>query len=723
MKKTIGVLAHVDAGKTTFSEQVLYHTNSIRSRGRVDHKDAFLDSHSIERKRGITVFSDQAVFEFNDSTYYLIDTPGHVDFSTEMERSIGIMDYAIIIISAVEGVQGHTKTVWRLLEKYKISTFFFINKLDRVGADKDKVIEEIKKNLTKDICYIDKSSIKFKADKEFNYESKDNSNTQNVQNNYLDLNDEIIEFISEYDEVLLEKYLEGEYDEKLWKNVFRNLIKENKVFPCFAGSALQDEGILEFIYGLDELTFTNYEDLNVEDCNDNSSLMPMFRDNILNTTNKFAGYVYKVRHEATGNRITFIKCLKGELKVRDEIIYGGEIKANNSSSEMGKSDNSKLQLSFEYENEIKEKVSSIRIYNGNKFKVVDNVKAGEVFGVTGLTNVLAGEGIGELRLKTNYEMVPTLMSKVIFDASYNIKEVLGYFKLLEAEDPALNVIWSEAIKEMHVHIMGKIQLEVLKEIVEERFNLSVEFGPCEILYKESILETAIGSGHFEPLRHYAEVHLKIEPLPRNSGIIFENKCHSDHLTIGNQNLIKTHIFEREHHGILTGSPLTDIKITLLTGRAHLKHTSGGDFREATFRALRQGLEKVKNILLEPYYKFTIEVEQDFIGRVLSDIQKMDGTFDPPEIAKDKMIVNGRGPVATFMDYPMEVIAFTKGKGHINLIYDGYDNCHNSEEVIQKRAYNKNADIEYTSSSIFCSHGQGYIVEWDEADKSMHCELE
>ena len=319
-------------------------------------------------------------------------------------------------------------------------------------------------------------------------------------------------------------------------------------------------------------------------------------------------------------------------------------------------------------------------------------------------------------------MVPTLMSKVIFDKTCNVREVLGYFKILEAEDPALNIIWNEALQEIHVHIMGKIQLEVLKEVVEERFNLKIEFGPCQILYKETIAEKTIGCGHFEPLRHYAEVHLKIEPLPRNSGIVFENKCHADNLTVGHQNLVRTHIFEREHHGLLTGSCLTDIKVTLLTGRAHNKHTCGGDFREATFRALRQGLEKVENLLLEPYYKFTIEVSSDYIGRVLSDIQRLNGTFEPAQIEEDKVIINGRGPVATFMDYSMEVVAFTKGKGSISLIYDGYDICHNSEEVIENKEYNKNADIEYTSTSVFCSHGQGYLVPWDKADAAMHCDV-
>lgn len=682
MKKTIGILAHVDAGKTTFSEQVLYHTKSIKNRGRVDHKDSFLDSHNIERERGITVFSDQGIFEFGSSTYYLIDTPGHIDFSTEMERAIQIMDYAIIIISSVEGVQGHTKTVWNLLRKYNIPSMFFINKLDRVGADKEKVIREIKKDLTKDVCYVDDNLLKS------DYSEK------NINNEESKLSEELVEFISDYDDLLLEKYLEGNYDHMLWLEKFKNLIKESRVFPCFGGSALQDDGIMEFLNSLDKLTYTNYDE-----------------------NEKFSGRVYKIRHDENGNRITFIKALTGALKVRDEIAYGREVDTVDKLALDDRINTSRIN-----QGRIREKVSSIRIYNGNKFKMIDNVKAGDLFAVSGISSAICGDGVGTLNKRTHYEMILTLMSKVIFDKACNIREVLGCFKILEAEDPSLNIVWDEVVKEIHVHIMGKIQLEVLKEVVEERFDLKVEFGPCQILYKETIAEKTIGCGHFEPLRHYAEVHLKLEPLPRNSGIVFENRCHADNLTVGNQNLVRTHIFEREHHGLLTGSSLTDIKVILLTGRAHNKHTCGGDFREATFRALRQGLEKIENILLEPYYKFTIEVSSDYIGRVLSDIQRLNGTFEPIQTSEDKVVINGRGPVALFMDYSMEVVAFTSGKGSISLIYDGYDICHNSEEVIENKGYNKNGDIEYTSTSVFCSHGQGYLVTWDKADIVMHCEI-
>ncbi|MDV4151069.1 translation factor GTPase family protein [Clostridium sp. AL.422] len=646
MKKTIGILAHVDAGKTTFSEQLLYHTNSIRNRGRVDHKNSFLDSHNIEKERGITIFSDQAVFETDDSTYYLIDTPGHIDFSSEMERALSILDYAILMVSGVEGIQGHTYTIWSLLKKYNVPTFFFINKMDRTGANLEKIVEEIKEDLTSDICYINKLN---------------------------DLDEELIEFISERDDTLLDRYFNGEYNEKEWIYNLKKLIRERKVFPCLYGSALQDEGIHNFINIFNELTFSNYNE----------------KDNL-------SGRVYKIKYDNNGTRITFIKILNGEIKVRDEVSYGKS-------------------------KEIREKISSIRIYNGNKFITVDKASAGDIIGVTGLSMLKAGDGIGHLDDCVNFNMIPTLMSKVIFDKEYNVKEILGYFRILESEDPALSVLWNEALQEIQISIMGKIQLEVLKEVVYERFNIKVGFGPCKIMYKETIGSSSYGYGHFEPLKHYAEVHLKLEPNYRGEGITFENKCHADDLTTGNQNLIKTHIFERNHHGLLTGSPITDIKFTLLTGRAHNKHTEGGDFREATFRAIRQGLEKSENILLEPYYKFKIDVDLEYMGRVISDIQRLNGTFNAPETKLNKVTITGRGPVSTFMDYSSEILTFTKGKGSINLIFDGYDLCHNKDEVIKELGYDKNADIEYSSSSIFCSKGQGFIVSWDKVEEYIHCE--
>ncbi|MTI69664.1 MAG: TetM/TetW/TetO/TetS family tetracycline resistance ribosomal protection protein [Firmicutes bacterium] len=647
MYKTIGILAHVDAGKTTFSEQFLYHTKSIAKRGRVDHKDSFLDSHEIEKERGITVFSDQAIMNYKDSKYYLIDTPGHVDFSQEMERSIQVMDYAIILVSAVEGIEGHTETVWNLLKKHRVPTFFFINKTDRVGADVEGVFKEIKENFTKDVC--------------------------DITNSYKqgEIKDKLREFIAERDELLLEKYLMDSFEKELWLRKMKSMIKENRIFPCSNGSALKDINILDFLNKLDELTTTTYS-----------------------TDKPFSGQVYKIRYQ-NETRLTYIKALSGKLKVRDELsyVYKG--------------------------NSIKEKITQIRSYSGDKYNIVNEVVAGQLFAVTGLSNLNSGDFLGTLKEKANYKIIPTLKSKVIFDKDINEKEVFKTFKILEEEDPSLNVTWEEELKEIHIKVMGTIQLEVLKQLVKKRFGLTVEFGLPEIIYKETINTTVEGCGHFEPLGHYAEVHLKIEPGKKGSGIEFENACHADHLTIGHQNLIKHHIFERDHKGLLTGSALTDIKVTLLTGRAHNKHTSGGDFRQATYRALRQGLEKAKNILLEPYYNFKIKIDLDYMGRVLSDIQNAYGKFDSPKTIGDKTIITGKVPVATFMDYSTKLASFTQGKGIINLTFAGYYPCHNQREVIKRKGYNKNADPKYTSSSIFCSKGQGYTVTWDKVEEKMH----
>jgi ribosomal protection tetracycline resistance protein len=649
MKKTIGILAHVDAGKTTFSEQLLYHTQSIKQRGRVDHKDAFLDSHDIERQRGITVFADQGLFSIRDSQYFLIDTPGHIDFSPEMERAIQVMDFAIIIISAVEGIEGHTETVWELLRKYEVPTFFFINKTDRIGADVDRVINEIRLNLTEDVCELTES-----------YDGGE-------------MREDLIEFIAERNESLLEYYMENGYQMDLWLNTMQEMINGCLLFPCTCGSALQDIGIDGFLEKLDQLTKTQYE-----------------------SNQPFSGTVYKIRHDQNGTRITFIKALSGSLKVRDELMYGNAEKS------------------------IMEKVTQIRLYSGSKFNTVDRVEAGELFAVTGLSLTEVGDGIGLIRNQNGYEMVPTLKSKVHFEPTVNIREALQYFKQLDSEDPSLNVTWQEKFQEIHIHVMGKIQLEVLEQVVWDRFQLRVTFTEPVILYKETVSSEVIGYGHFEPLGHYAEVHLKIEPGIRNSGIVFENKCHADDLTVGNQNLIKHHLFEKEHHGIMTGSPITDVKVTLLTGRAHNKHTSGGDFREATLRALRQGLEKATNILLEPYYQYKIKVDLEQMGRVISDIQTAHGIFDTPITEGNKAILTGIVPVATFLNYSSQLASFTQGKGSIQLVFAGYNHCHNEQEVINKIGYNKNADPEYSSSSIFCSKGQGYTVVWNEVEEKMHC---
>ncbi|EPD50231.1 small GTP-binding protein domain protein [Paenisporosarcina sp. HGH0030] len=649
MNKTIGVFAHVDAGKTTFSEQILYHTKSIKHRGRVDHKDAFLDSHEIERQRGITVFADQATFTYKDSTYYLIDNPGHVDFSPEMERSVQVMDYAIVILSAVEGIEGHTATIWQLLRKHHVPTFFFINKTDRTGADVKNVVKEIQEDFSADVIDI----------------------TQSFHEG--EMTESLIESIAERNENLLEHYMEDGYEKDLWINTMKDLIKDNKVFPCASGSALQDIGIVEFLDKFHQLTETQYT-----------------------SDEAFSGRVYKVRHDEKGTRITFIKSLSGTLSVRDEITYSP------------------------IEQALTEKITQIRVYNGNKFKTVEHVKAGELFAVSGLTNAVTGDGLGTLYGKADYEMVPTLKSKVVIVPSVHIKDALKCFQLLDVEDPSLNVMWEERLQEIHIHVMGAIQLEILKQLVAERFHFEVEFEEPQILYKETINSTTIGYGHFEPLKHYAEVHLKMEPARRNSGITFDNVCHANHLSVGNQNLVKHHLLEKAHNGLLTGSPLTDIKVTLLTGRADNMHTSGGDFREATYRALRQGVEKASNLLLEPFYDFRIKVDVDQMGKVLSDIQMAHGSFDSPKTEGHKVILTGKVPVATFMNYAAELASFTQGKGVLNLMFGGYEQCHNEDEVIQRIAYNKDADPEYSSSSIFCAKGKGYTVPWERAEELMHC---
>lgn len=648
MKKTIGIFAHVDAGKTTFAEQLLYHTNCIRKRGRVDHKDAYLDGHDIERARGITIFADQAVISYKGSTYYLIDTPGHVDFSPEMERSVQVMDVAVLIISAVEGIQGHTQTVWELLRKHDVPTFFFINKTDRVGADVDGVIEQIGMHLTDQFLDM----------------------TGKIENSALD--QDLIERIAELDEVLLEQYVKGVEDQMFWLRALRAKIAEGQLFPCASGSALQDIGIKHFFDQLHQLMEVHYDE-----------------------GGSFGGRIYKIRHDDSGARLTFIKALSGTLQVRDELCYTHD----------------GVQVC--------EKVNRLFIVNGNKFEDVDQVAAGDLFAVSGLSSAIVGQGIGNVSDQLVYEMVPTLKSKVLYEDAYHEKEVLEIFEILTAEEPSLNVSWDEHLQEIHVHIMGLVQLEVLEQLVQERFQLKVSFASPEILYKETIQSTVKGYGHFEPLRHYAEVHLLLEPGERNSGLTFENACHSHDLSIGHQNAIRTHLFEREHHGLLTGMPLTDIKITLLTGAAHKEHTSGGDFREATFRALRQGLEKAENVLLEPWYQFKIKVELDHLGRVMADIQKASGQFDAPQTTNTHAEIMGRVPVATFMNYRTELASFTHGRGFIQLTFGGYDLCHNAQEVIERKGYQKDADPLYTSSSIFCSKGHGYAVPWDEAEAKMH----
>lgn len=647
MNKTIGILAHVDAGKTTFSEQLLYYTKSIKQRGRVDHQNAFLDNHDIEKQRGITVFADQAMFQFKDNHYYLIDTPGHVDFSPEMERAIAVLDIAIVVVSAVEGVEAHTETVWQLLKKHSIPTFLFINKIDRTGANVEAVMKQIQQELSSDAVLLEANEDGLKWD------------------------ESVIEMIAERDEQLLDYYMEHGFEPMQWQEAMRRTIMEARIYPCFAGSALHDIGVEPFLAAFDSLTVTSYAD-----------------------DKPLSGRIYKLRYDQAGTLVAFIKLLGGTLSVRDELSYGAGLQ---------------------------EKITQIRRYNGSSYEMISTAYAGELIAVTGLSQPQTGDGIGAMSERISYDMQPTLRSRVQLEQTINPKEALRYFRMLETEEPSLNVAWDEKHGDIQLHVMGKIQLEVLEQVVLERFGLQIKFEPPQILYKETIAATVIGYGHFEPLRHYAEVHLMMEPAERGAGVSYSSNCHVDMLSDALQRLVGQHVLEREHHGLLTGSALTDVHVTLLRGRDHNKHTHGGDFREATFRALRQGLEKAENVLLEPYYQFKIVVHTEQLGRVISDIQRAHGTLDPLETEGEKAIITGKAPVATMLDYASELASFTQGKGKLHLSFGGYAPCHNASEVIERTGYNKDADPEYTSSSIFCAKGAGYSVKWDEAEQLMHIE--
>lgn len=649
MFKTIGLFAHVDSGKTSLAEQILYETNAIRTKGRVDHQNTFLDHHSIEKQRGITVFTEQASFKYNGSIYYLLDTPGHIDFSSEMERAIKVLDYAIVIINGFEGVQSHTETIVDCLKQYHIPMVFFINKVDREGVDIERVLTQLRLNLGVNPIYLP---------------------------NELDLSElpiEIIEQLAELNEDLLDYFLENKRDSQFWLTTFKQQIRMQNICPVFSGSALKNIGITSFLKQFDELTETTYD-----------------------RTAPFKGSVYKIRYDEKGDRITYLKVLSGNLAVKDSI--------KTSATEEG------------------EKVNQIRYYQGKKFETTPIAQAGELIGVTGLTHTMAGQIIGHEIKREEGLLQPVMRVSVLYPQSLNAKDVLAIFKKLEDEDPMLLVLWNEVTQSIDVSVMGSIQLEVLKEIIQERFDLSIEFSPRKVIYQETITNQVIGSGHYEPLKHYAEVHLQLEPGQRGSGVTFESVCSTEELELSHQKLIETHIFEKTHLGILTGSSLTDVHIKLITGRAHQKHTSGGDFREATYRAIRQGLEQAKNLLLEPYYTVKFEVEMDLMGRILTDLKKMSGKFDNPIVQENKCLITGTVPVATFMDYPSEFLSYTKGAGRISLNVAGYDICHNPEEVISEIAYDKAADRLNPSGSVFCAKGSGFIVPWDEVDEYMHCKV-
>lgn len=652
MKKTIGILAHVDAGKTTLSEQLLYFTGAIRNLGRVDHKTSFLDTNDIEQNRGITIFAGQAIFEYKEDTYYLIDTPGHVDFSAETERAIAALDYAILLISGSSGVQAHTTTLFQLLHTYHVPTFIFVNKIDVEGFSLTGIMEDIKSKLSTDILYLESSAITTTA---------------------------AAEFAAERDEEFLEAYLEEKYTESMIVDALVKLIRAQSCFPLVCGSALKCEGIDNLMEVFSKLSPTYYEELQDKE--------------------PFMSKVYKILHDDNGNRITFMKALKGKLQVKDEFLFekNGDI--------------------------YKEKVNEIRIYHGKKQEGRNVVTSGDVFAVTGLNTPVSGsileKGKVNIDYINNYCLVPALQSKVTICDTTEISSLMSKLRILEAEDPMLSVTFREGTNEILINVMGKIQLEVLVDEIAGRFGIAVAFEKPKVQYKETIKTPVVGFGHFEPLRHYAEVQLRIEPNARGKGISFQSECPVDDLALNYQHLIQTHVFEKQHKGVLTGSSITDIKIILQNGRAHIKHTEGGDFREATYRAIRQGLEKAESVILEPFYRFDIYVEENYLGRVISDIKKMRGTFDTTTSVNHLVVIHGRGPVATFMEYNTEFISFTKGTGSISLLYDGYDICQNEAEVIATIGYDKERDTENTSWSVFCAKGTSFTVPWNEAENYMH----
>ena len=652
MFTTLGLLAHVDAGKTTLSEQFLYQSGGLRSPGRVDQTNAFWDYGTIERERGISVFSDQAVFETGGRKFQLVDTPGHVDFSGEMERCLQILDCAVLVISCVEGVQSHTETIWRLLREKNIPTFIFLNKTDRVGADPEKLLKDISKTW------------KIPAP---NFTGRFHDGKMDPQ---------LAEELAELDDELLERYLADGYDKDLWLTAARRMAAECRLCPVFQGSALNGEGIEEFLCLLAALS---------PEWKGNPEVPP-------------EALVYKVRHEKSGGRIVFLKVINGVLRPKMTVSY----KASGEN--------------------YTEKINELRCYNAGRYTSMETAVPGSLCGVTGLSRLMPGDRIGGSAEKTHFTVTPLLSSRVLFDKAISAKTMLECFRILEDEEPLLGVEWNEELKEIEVHVMGAIQLEVLTQELEERFGYHVTFGPCRILYKETIAAPADGCGHFEPLRHYAEVHLRLDPAERGSGIAFRSACSADELSESWQNLIKTHVFEKEHRGVLTGSPLTDVSITLTAGRAHLKHTEGGDFREATYRAIRQGLMRAESVLLEPYYAFTIQADLSLAGRILSDLQRMNSVCEPPVTDEKQIIVNGRAPVACLMDYPQEFAALTKGRGKLSLNFGGYEPCHNAEAVIEEKRYEPECDLANTPDSVFCSHGAGYPVKWYEAEAHMHIKM-
>ena len=635
----LGILAHVDAGKTTLSESMLYISGSIRKMGRVDYKDAFLDTYDLERSRGITIFSKQAVFSWKDMRITLLDTPGHVDFSAEMERTLQVLDYAVLVISGADGVQGHTETLWRLLGQYKIPVFLFVNKMDQAGTDRERVLAELKKRFG-DHC------IDF--EKVFGSEGSE----------------EAAEQLAMCDEALLEQYLENG---ELPRGQVADLISQRRVFPCYFGSALHTEGVEELLDALAELT--------------RERQYPA----------EFGAKVYKIGRDEQGNRLTYLKVTGGSIKVR-EIITDTE-----------------------------EKINQIRRYSGAKYEMLSEVYAGEVCAVTGLSDTYPGQGLGAESESDMPILEPVLNYRIELPPDCDVHKMLLNLKELEEEEPELHIVWEERLGEIHAQLMGEVQIEILKSIIWDRFNVRVEFGTGKVVYKETIEEPVEGVGHFEPLRHYAEVHLLLEPGERGSGLQFFTDCSEDILARNWQRLILTHLEEKEHKGVLTGSAVTDMKITLVSGRAHQKHTEGGDFRQATYRAVRQGLRKAKSVLLEPYYEFEMELLPEHVGRAMMDIQKRSGTFEPPVADGEISILKGCAPVSQMRGYQTELTSYTGGRGRMSCRLKGYEKCPDQEPIVEEIGYDPEADLENPTGSVFCAHGAGFVVNWDEVEAYMHLE--
>lgn len=637
----IGILAHVDSGKTTLSEGMLYLSGNINKLGRVDHGNAFLDSYYLERDRGITIFSKQAILRMSDAEFTLLDTPGHVDFSPEMERTLQVLDYAILVISGTDGVQSHTETLWRLLTRHNIPTFLFINKMDLEGADHTNLMKELKYRLS-DGC------IDF------------NTNKQSKA---------FVESLAMCDESLLTQFFETD---TLKNSSILSAIAQRKIFPCFFGSALKLQGVDDFLFGLENYTQSSAYH------------------------NTFGAKVFKISRDEQGNRLTYLKVTGGSLKVKDSI--DGCTQKNEAWSE---------------------KVNQIRIYSGAKFQIVDEAFAGMICAVTSLTKTYPGEGLGVEPQSESTMLSPVLTYRVELPSQIDAHTALSKLSLLEEEEPQLHVIWNEALQEIHVQLMGEVQLEVLKSLIWERFQIDVGFNQGNIVYKETIADKVEGVGHFEPLRHYAEVHLILSPGKIGSGLCFDTSCSEDNLDKSWQKLVLTHLEERQHVGVLTGSPITDIKITLVTGQSHLKHTEGGDFRQATYRAVRHGLKQAKSILLEPWYNFKLEVPTEVVGRSMSDLIQMNGDFASPEVNGEMSVLTGSVPVASIRGYQMDLTNYTRGKGRLSCTLKGYEPCHNSDEVIASIGYDCDSDIENTADSVFCANGAGFTVKWNDVTEYMH----